>query len=294
MAVILALEGGFDMEGDLDVLRLFHRLGVRLIQFSNHETANAMTDTWSGEQPWGGITDHGRAVIREMNRLGIMIDISHSSEKAQYQIIEASEAPVVDSHTSLSQFSSRGREMSDELLKALAAKGGMMAMEHHGGATSKKWTEWRRTNRPPSSGSRRMNLVRSPDKDYGQYIEKLDNELHDRWTRSRSDERGGTGYGTPWRDIHKELADAGAPFTTDAEWAEQAVFVTNLVGDDHIGIGLDMMSGTSGGLADFDATSYGRLTDAMLAKDLSERTVRKILGGNWLRLLDAAKVPDSQ
>ena len=91
MAVILALEGGFDMEGDLDVLRLFHRLGVRLIQFSNHETANAMTDTWSGEQPWGGISDHGRAVIREMNRLGIMIDISHSSEKAQYQIIEASE-----------------------------------------------------------------------------------------------------------------------------------------------------------------------------------------------------------
>ena len=95
MAVILALEGGFDMEGDLDVLRLFHRLGVRLVQFSNHNTTSAFADAGLDEPKWGGITEHGRAVVREMNRLGIVIDISHASDAVQLQIIEASAAPVV-------------------------------------------------------------------------------------------------------------------------------------------------------------------------------------------------------
>ena len=63
MAVILGIEGGFDMEGDLDVLRLFYRLGVRLVQFVNHNTTNAYADAAAGEQKWGGITDHGREVI---------------------------------------------------------------------------------------------------------------------------------------------------------------------------------------------------------------------------------------
>ena len=82
LAVILALEGGFDMEGDPDVLRLFHRLGVRMVQFANHDTTNALTDALDVRK-WNGISERGREIIREMNRLGIVIDISHASAEAK-------------------------------------------------------------------------------------------------------------------------------------------------------------------------------------------------------------------
>ena len=127
-AVILALEGGFDMEGDLDVLRLFYRLGVRLVQFSNHDTTSAFADAGLDDQVWDGITDHGRAVIAEMNRLGVLIDVSHASDAAQLQIIEASAAPVVASHHGLRHFSDSPRTLSDAVLEAMAAKGGLVGI----------------------------------------------------------------------------------------------------------------------------------------------------------------------
>ena len=293
MAAILALEGGMDPEGDLDVLRSFHRLGVRMMQFTTHNTSNALTDAWIGEKKWGGITDRGREVIREMNRLGMMIDISHASEEAQFQIIEASQAPVVDTHTALGRFSGRTRTMSDELLKALAAKGGLMSMHHSGSALSAAFTEWQRAQGRLRSEQRRhviegMNLFREPI-GYGDYITQLDAELHDRWTRERSD-RDGKGYGRPWRERQQELADAGAPLPTIEDWVEQLEHVIDLVGDDHVGIGLDLMSGGVG-LRDFDATSYERFTEGMFEKGLKPTTIRKVLGENWLRALDAAKVP---
>ena len=82
LAVILALEGGFDMEGDPDVLRLFHRLGVRMVQLANHDTTNALTDALDVRK-WNGISERGREIIREMNRLGIVIDISHASDSSK-------------------------------------------------------------------------------------------------------------------------------------------------------------------------------------------------------------------
>ena len=293
MAAILALEGGMDPEGDLDVLRSFHRLGVRMMQFTTHNTSNALTDAWVGEKKWGGITDRGREVIREMNRLGMMIDISHASEEAQFQIIEASQAPVVDTHTALGRFSGRTRTMSDELLKALGAKGGLMSMHHSGSALSAAYTEWERAQGRGRPEQRRhliegMKLFREPI-GYGDYITKLDAELHDRWTRERSN-RGGNGYGRPWKERQQELVDAGAPLPSVEDWVEQLEHVLSLVGDDHVGIGLDLMSG-GGGLQDFDATSYSRFTEGMLKKGLEPSTVRKVLGENWLRVLDAAKVP---
>ena len=86
------------------------------------------------------------------------------------------------------------------------------------------------------------------------------------------------------------MVDAGAPLPTIDDWVEQLEHVIRLVGDDHVGIGLDLMSG-GGGLQDFDATSYARFTEGMLKKGLEPSTVRKVLGENWLRVLDAAKVP---
>src|SRR6266850_4011269 len=102
MAVFLSCESGWDQEGDLDVLRAFYRLGLRSVQFSSQSGFNAYSDVQaglpSGGAHWGGINDRGRALIEEMNALGILIDVTHASTDAQAQIIEASDGPVVASH----------------------------------------------------------------------------------------------------------------------------------------------------------------------------------------------------
>ena len=181
LAVVLALEGGFDMEGDLDVLRLFHRLGVRLIQFTNHNSTNAFADAGTGTQKWKGINDHGRKVIAEMNRLGIIIDISHASDTAQTQVIQASRAPVAASHHGLRHYNPDSpRALADDVLKALSAKGGLMGVHTMAAFLSPKYLAWSRT-RPRQNREPEAKIPRSPDQDYGAYITALDNRLRTAW-----------------------------------------------------------------------------------------------------------------
>ena len=291
MAVILALEGGFDMEGDLDVLRLFHRLGVRLVQFSNHNTTSAFADAGLDETQWGGITEHGRTVVREMNRLGIVIDVSHSSDAAQLQTIEASAAPVVASHHGLRDFSSdASRNLSDEVLTAMAAKGGLIGLHSNSDYLSKTYyREWSRGS-PSRMNAPGMNqygnriqpppVLREPLRDYGAYIAGLDAGKREQWTNSNSQ---------PWRERQQTIIDTGAPLATVEDWVDHVDYVTELVGEDHVGIGLDMLSGGSA-IRGFDATSYPRFTESMVARGYSPEKVRKVLGENWLRLFDNAKV----
>jgi membrane dipeptidase len=285
MAVILALEGGFDTEGDLDVLRLFHRLGVRMVQLTNHEVSNVIADTYAGEQKWKGISDYGRTVIQEMNRLGIIVDMSHASPAAKLQSIQASRAPVVTSHNGLSHFNKFVGNLSDETLKALAAKGGMIGLHSAGWIITQKGNDWARAHwyNPPSRSVTKSAIFRPPGVDYGDYMAKMDAEMRDWWTETWN-------YGRPWRENQREAIDAGAPLPTVEEWADQIDYVVRLVGADYVGMGLDMMAGGNW-LRDFDATSYPRLTEALVAKGYTPTVIRKILGENWLRLLDAAKVP---
>jgi len=282
IAVILALEGGFDMEGDLDVLRLFHRLGVRKVQFTSHDTTNAFADAGLGDQAWGGITDHGRAVIQEMNRLGVLIDVSHASDAAQLAIIEASAAPVVASHHGLRQFSDHTRTLSDAVLTAMAAKGGLVGIHGQNPYLSQASRDWqiaqRRSSTPDFDWL--QDLIRSPSRDYGQYIERLDTEMRENWTR-------GSGFAVPWRELQQQTVDAGGPLSTVEDWVNHVEYGLDLVGEDYIGIGLDLWAGKVY-MRDFDATSYPRLTEALVAKGYNPSRVRKILGENWLRVLDEA------
>ena len=286
MAVVLALEGGFDTEGDLDVLRLFYRLGVRMVQLTNHDTSNVIADAYvPGEQKWKGISDHGRTVIQEMNRLGIVIDISHASAAAKLQSIQAGRAPVVTSHNGLTHFANFVGNLSDETLKEFAAKGGLIGLHSAGWIISQKPNDWSRAHwyYPPSRPVSKSASFRPPEVDYGDFIAKLDAEMRDWWTLT-------WGYGRPWREIQKQAIEEGAPLPTVEEWAEQIDYIIRLTGPDHAGLGLDLMSGGNW-LRDFDATSYPPLTEALVAKGYPYTVIRKILGENWLRILDAAKVP---
>jgi membrane dipeptidase len=278
MAVVLGLEAGWDFEGDLDVLRLLHRFGLRLAQFSSHGTTNTYAD--ASVKKWGGINDKGRAIIREMNRLGVIIDISHASNEAQLQIIEASAAPVTNSHQGLRHFVDRGPTMPDETLKALARKGGVLGL--HASASQISPTYGPRMRGRTLPGNRPLPVIapRSRDEDYGRYITELDAAVKTRWLER---------YVKPWQ----ELVPDDAPGPTIGEWVDQVDYVIKLVGEDHIAMGFDMSRG-GGYLRDFDATKYPLITEALVRKGYSEQTIRKILGGNWLRLLGQARVARSE
>ena len=283
MAVILGIESGFDQEGDLDILRLWYRLGVRLIQFSSQATNSYADSSVRGEARWNGINERGRRLIAEMNRLGIMIDIAHATEAAQRQIIEASRAPAVDSHTGMLSVCNNPANMPDDILRALAAKGGVVGIHSSAAVISQRYYAWTRTqgdcgggaylaNRPDLPRAE-LSLVRSPNRDYGEYIGALDNEMGGLWRRW---------FGQRW----PEAPEAEPLVPTEDEWAAHVEHAVRVAGESHVAIGLDLTNGRST-LKNFDARGYPRLAEAIRKRNLPDA----VLGENWLRVMDAARVP---
>ncbi|MBP0625203.1 dipeptidase [Cupriavidus consociatus] len=284
MAVFLGSESGWDHEGDLDVLGAFYRLGLRSIQFATQTGFNAFADSEIAPQQGGQKSDHyhginqkGRALIAEMNRLGMLVDITHGTNDAQRQLIEASKAPVVCSHVTMKTVAGVG--MTDENLKLLASKGGVVGI--HGGAAvvGKRYRKWM-TEHPVEAKkineALRNMLGYQPSQprqpgDHGEYIEMFDREFGHAWRAN-----GG------W----KELPELQPLVPTADEWAEQVDHVIKTVGADHVGIGLDMADGRSG--VPRDAGGYGEIL-AALKKITTPANVTKICGENWFRVLDSAK-----
>jgi membrane dipeptidase len=284
MAVFLGIESGFDHEGDPDVLAALYRLGLRSIQFATQSGFNAFADsalaaTQGGEKPdhYNGINARGRELVRRMNELGVLIDITHGTEAVHLQLIEASRAPVVASHDVIRAVSGVG--LSDAVLKALAAKGGLFGI--HGGAAvvGKRYRKWLAEN--PQGAANAARAVTAmvgfapsaprPPGDRGDYIAKMDAEFAERWKAL---------------DAWREDPAAAAALPTEEEWAEQVDYVIKTVGADHVGLGLDLVAGRSAVPA--TPAGYPALL-AALRRITSEDNVRKIAGENWFRVLEQAK-----
>jgi membrane dipeptidase len=277
MAVFLSCESGWDMEGDLDVLRAFYRLGLRAVQFSSQTGFNAFADAGGGTH-WGGISDQGRALIEEMNSLGILIDITHASADAMRQIIDASKMPVVASHVAAAAVSGAGG-IPDDIIVRMAAKGGLMGV--HGGSSSVgvRYKQWAAANPARAAAlskaisdmvGYRPSFSRTPDEsNYGDFIARFDAESRER-TRA---------VFVPYVDP----PDAAAAVPTPDEWAQQVDHVISLVGPEHVGIGLDMFGGRSGVPA--NASGYPLLVDA-IGRVTSKKNVELVTGENWLRILE--------
>jgi membrane dipeptidase len=277
IAVFLSCESGWDMEGDLDVLRALYRLGLRCVQFSSQVDFNAYADAGGGNH-WGGINDRGRALVDEMNALGILIDITHATPAAQQQIIDASQMPVVASHVAAAAVSGPGG-LTDDLIVSLAAKGGLMGV--HGGSSSigVRYKQWAAAN--PTLAAQlskpisdmvgyRPSFTRTPDEsNWGDFIARFDQESHDRTAA----------VFVPY----SEPPDAAAAVPTPDEWAQHVSHVIGLVGPEHVGIGLDMFGGRSGVPA--NASGYPLLVDA-LGRITARKNVELISGENWLRVLE--------
>jgi membrane dipeptidase len=285
MAVFIGCESGFDHEGDPDVLDAFYRLGLRTVQFATQTGFNGFADSalapvQGGEKPdhFGGINEHGRKLVAQMNALGILIDIAHGTEAVQTQLIQTSRAPVVASHETAKAISGAG--LSDEVLKALANKGGLVGIHGAAAVVGKRYRQWMAANPAgaANSGKAVFGMVgyqpafTRPPGDHGEFIERMDREFRERWLALAD-----------W----KEDPSALASLPTIDEWAEHVDYVIKLVGADHVAIGLDMVAGRSAVPA--DPTGYPDVL-AALRRITTPENVRKIAGENWLRVLGQSKV----
>jgi len=261
IAAILDLEGGFDLDGDLGVLRNLYRLGLRSAQLSAHNWANNFADSCCAQPKLKGLSEHGRAVIREMNRLGMVINISHASDAAMEQALEVSAHPLVATHHGLRSFNNIPRNMPDHLLKKLAAKGGVIGFHIGNEFHNVKLFEWR-TKRAgkvfwdTSEIARRTGLLS---------LEEIDRKTAPQFPM----------IGVPAPEELKLDPDG---------WVRVVDRAVELVGEDYVALGSDFDGGPTLPRGMRDIRDLPLITEAMLRRAWPEQRIRKFLGANLLRV----------
>jgi membrane dipeptidase len=258
IAVLLGVEGGHMINSNLEALRSYASLGVRymtLTHSGNCEWADSSTD----KQVHNGLTDFGKDVIREMNRLGVMVDVSHISDKTFRDVLEVSKAPVIASHSSCRAICSHPRNMTDEMMRALAAKNGVIQINYHVGFLSQEFRDAEKADPQLNEAIAAEVNRRCGDKEGCQLIEG------DRITREYVEQ--GKLPRVDWTKILEHIDHA-----------------VKVAGIDHVGLGSDF-DGANMPFGMEDATKLPKITEALLQKGYAESDVRKILGENTLRVM---------
>jgi membrane dipeptidase len=257
IAALMGVEGGHMIATDLGVLRSYAALGVRymtLTHSGNDEWADSSTDTAAHN----GLTDFGKDVVREMNRLGMMVDVSHVSDKTFYDALEVSRAPLIASHSSCRAICDAKRNMTDQMIKDLAAKGGVIQINYHVGFLSEEF----------------MNADKDPEitKAIGIEVQK------------RCGDKEGCQLIEGDRITREFVQQGKLPRVEYTKIIEHIDHAVKLVGADHVGLGSDF-DGANMPFGMEDATKLPLITEALLRKGYSEQDVRNILGENTLRLM---------
>lgn len=257
----MGMENGSPIEGDLDNLKYFFDRGIRYITLT-HGLSNHISDSsYDDNHQWNGLSEFGIEVVEEMNRLGIMVDISHVSDEAYWQVLEVTETPVIASHSSARHFTPGfERNMNDEMIVALAENGGVIQINF--GST----------------------FISQLSRDYGnarsaagkQYLlEHPDLTMSDIYST----------FGDIYAEEHGPM-----PFATLDDVLDHFDHVVELVGVDHVGIGSDYDGvGDSLPTGLKDVSAYPNLVEGLLARGYSEADVRKVLAGNLLRVWQAVE-----
>jgi membrane dipeptidase len=262
IAAFMDLEGGFDLDGDPAVLRDLYRLGLRSFQLSAHNWANNFADSCCAPAKWHGLNDRGRAVIREANRLGMVINVSHGSDETIAQAIDASTDPVLATHHGLRSFNDIPRNMPDDLLKKLAAKGGVIGFQIGNEFHNVKVFNWRTEH----AGKPFWDTTDIGRKEAGMTIEELDKLAAPAFPM--------VGVNAP-----EELK------LTPYDWLAVVDRAVAIVGEDHVMLGSDFDGGPTLPRGMRDIRDLPMLTDAMVKRGWSDARIRKFLGGNLLRVV---------
>jgi membrane dipeptidase len=259
IAVLMGLEGGHAIDSDLAILRAYFALGVRYMTLT-HTNNTPWADSSAKPPEHNGLTDFGRQVVREMNRLGMMVDISHVSDKTFYDTLETSSAPLIASHSSARALASAPRNMTDDMLRALAAKGGVAHINYFEGFLDDDF-------------AKRQALLKDEEKQQ----DAADDAAPKFGDRSQN--------GPAVRKINAErLKKLGRiPLGRLLDHFEHAVKVA---GVDHVGLGSDF-DGVDDMLPEGmeDISKIPNLVRGLMEHGFSDDDILKILGGNTLRVM---------
>ena len=260
IAALMGMEGGHMIDNDLAVLRQYATLGVRyltLTHFKNNDWADSSTD----KPAHNGLTPFGKDVVRELNRLGVMVDISHVADKTFHDALEITSAPVIASHSSCRAIDQHPRNMTDDMLRALAKNGGVVQINYEISFLSEEY----RTAKKPADVQAQLDAVAK---------KCAGNEAC-----STSEEA---------KVLRAAMQAGKLPKVTWEKIVEHIDRAVKVAGVDHVGLGSDF-DGATMPLGMDDASQLPRLTDALLKKGYSEQDVEKILGGNLLRVMEAVE-----
>lgn len=255
-AILMGMEGGHMMDDDLGVLRLYAELGIRYLTLThtkNTNWADSSTDTPRNN----GLTDFGKDVVRELNRQGVMVDLSHVADKTFYDALEVTQAPVVLSHSSCRALADVPRNVTDDMLRALAKNGGVIQITFVDSFISQELATAQKAAAPEQR--RRMDEIQ---RQYAEDAQKRQEAMR------------------KWRE---ELR-ASMPKVSWELILDHIDHAVKIAGVDHVGIGSDFDGATMPEGME-DVTRLPKITEGLLKRGYSQRDITKILGGNLLRVL---------
>jgi len=252
ISVFLTVEGGHTIDDDLRVLRMYYQLGVRSMTLT-HSRNNNWADSATDKPVHNGLTDFGREVVREMNRLGMLVDVSHVADKTFYDTLSVTSKPVIVSHSSMRAISPVPRNVTDEMLWALAKNGGVIGISFGEGFINPKDAE------------------------------ALESAIKTETTGPALTGRALDDYAA--EDVRNLFGTRVKVAATVADVADHIDHAVRIAGIDHVGIGSDFdgVSGPPNGLD--DVSKMPALIEVLLERGYAERDVKKILGENYLRVI---------
>ena len=259
IAVLMGVEGGHMIGNDIRIVRIFGDLGVRYMTLS-HFYATEWSDSSTDKPQHNGLTDYGKEIVREMNKQGIMVDISHVADKTFYDALEVSKAPLIASHSSCRAICNHPRDMTDDMIKALAAKGGVIQINYEKSFIDQDYKD-------------------AQDKLSGGVVKMFDDlkkqcgDNEDCITKKLT-------------EMEKQaIAEGKLPHVTWEKIVEHIDHVVKLVGAEHVGLGSDF-DGANMPEGMEDASKLPKITEALMRKGYSDTDIKNILGGNLLRVME--------
>ena len=250
----MGMENGAPLEGSLDNLNYFAERGIRYITLTHAKSNHICDSSYDESRQWHGLSEFGKALVPAMNRAGVMVDVSHISDEAFWQVMALSEVPVIASHSSARHFTPGfERNMSDDMIRALAAKGGLIMINFGSTFISQKSRDSYDAIKQAVAAYAEANGLAEDSKELNAY--------------------------------KKEISQAQFVYADLEDVLDHFDHVRALVGTDHLGIGSDFDGvGDSLPVGLKDVAAYPNLIAGLLARGYSEEDVKKILGGNLVRV----------
>jgi membrane dipeptidase len=254
IAMPLAIEGGHAIEDSLELLIKFHSLGISSMTLT-HNISHGWADSCNDKVRWNGLNELGEKVVKEMNRLGMVIDVSHVSDEAFFDVLGLSEDPVIFSHSGCRALNDHPRNASDDMLRALKKNGGVIGI---------------------------VFVLPFLTPEYNKAMEEL-NAIGQPWLKKVS----------PIEDLELRIAiehlDAGRDWPlenlpTIEDVLDHIDYAVNMAGVDHVGLGADMYPRTPSPVGIRGVHDYPKITTGLKKRGYSDEDIKKIMGGNFLRV----------